>query len=257
MKKKLLAVLAFLILVSLSNIAYAKSASSNSTIANAIRQYKAKNYTQSYLTLSEYVKKDPSNPVAFYYLAMNSAQLGKRDEAIANYNKVLSLSPSGQVEYYALKGKTCLEYPDKCNEPASKESELDNFIRGRFGSGFSNEARSIHEKQKIDNLMREINRDDEISPQKFKEYKDFSSQAKPTDEEVVAALRTLQKAGFGDIINHNNISSDLSLLTGRRDSYNGSEYDMLYMLLGKNSGEAKLSPQVIQSLLSNQMTAGF
>ena len=256
MKKTIIAILSVLVLTSFANVSSAKSSTNNSTIASAIRQYKGKNYTQSYLTLSEYVNKDPSNSVAYYYLAMSAAQLGKKNEAIENYNKVLSLSPSGQLEYYAQKGKTCLQDPKKCNAPASKDAELDNFIRGRFGSGFSEEARSIYEKQKIENLMREINREDEISPSKFKEYKDFSSQAKPTDEEIVAALRTLQNAGFGDIINHNGYASDLSLLTGKSETA-GNEYEMLNMLLGRKSGMSNLSPQVIQSLLTNQMTASF
>lgn len=255
MKKKLITILSIFVLISAMNVVYAKSSTNNSTLAGAIRQYKAKNYTQSYLTLSEYVKRDPSNAVAYYYLAMNAAQIGKKDEAIENYNKVLTLSPSGQLEYYALKGKTCLEHPDKCNAPASKEAELDNFIRGKFGSGFYEDARGVHEKQKIENLMREMNRDEDISPKKFKEYKDFSSQAKPTDEEIIAALRTLQNAGFGDIINQSRYNSDLSILTGN-SNYNNNEYDMLNMMLGRN-GSSNLDPRVIQSLLTNQMTANF
>ena len=53
--------------------------------------------------------------------------------------------------------------------------------------------------QKVENLMREMNRKDNITPQKFKEYKDFSNAA-PSNDEIVAALRVLQRAGFGNII---------------------------------------------------------
>ena len=52
--------------------------------------------------------------------------------------------------------------------------------------------------------MREMNRGNDVEPQKFREYKDFSGEV-PTNDEIVAALRTLQRAGLSDII-----SNDLS-----------------------------------------------
>ena len=224
------------------NASIAKT-TSNKSLAGAIKLYKAGNYSQCYLTLSDIVKKDPSNAVAYYYLAMTSAQIGKRDEALDNYQKVLTLSSGTQLGRYAEKGKTCLESPDKCNEE-TETSALDAFIQGKFGSGFSEEARSEYEKQKIENLMREMNRKDNITPQKFKEYKDFSNAA-PSNDEIVAALRVLQRAGFGNIIG--NSSQDLSLITG-----NSSNNAMLNLLMGNNNNSS-LSPQVIQSLLTNQL----
>lgn len=251
MKKSLLAVLTLIVLTAAVNVASAKTTTTNSSLASAIKLYKAKNYSQSYTVLNNIVKKDPSNAVAYYYLAMASAQIGKQDEAIQNYSKVIDLAPGGQLQYYANKGKTCLEDPERCNEPASDESELDRFVRSRFGGGFSDEARGVHEKQKIENLMREMNRNDSISPRKFKDYKDFSSQATPTDEEVVAALRTLQNAGFGDLIS--NYNSDLSVLTGNSGNNN---YEMLNLLLGNNKN-SNIDPRLIQSMLTSQMSSSF
>jgi len=255
MKKSLIAILTILFMFSAINIANAKVTTSNSSLASAIKMYKAKNYSQAYLTLKNVVKKDPSNSVAYYYLAMTSAQVGNKEEAIENYEKVLSLSPSGQLQYYATKGKTCLEEPDKCSEPASEESEFDRFVRGKFGSGFSDKARGTYEKQKIENLMREMNRKENITPNKFKEYKDFSSQAEPTNEEIVAALKTLQKAGFGDLVNGGGYNSDLSILTGYSNNSN-NEYEILNLLLGKGQN-SNIDPRLIQSLLTNQMSSSF
>ena len=137
--------MAAIICASTMNYACAKTATSNSTLANAIRLYKAGNYSQSYIAFNNIVKRDPSNAVAYYYLAMTSAQIGKEDEAIANYEKVIHLSPNGQLGRYATKGKTCLETPDKCHEE-SEESADERFIQSRFGSGFSDKARSEYEK---------------------------------------------------------------------------------------------------------------
>lgn len=245
MKKYILVLMAVLICTSTVNLANAKS-TSNSALASAIRLYKAGNYSQSYISLNNLVKKDPSNAVAYYYLAMTSAQIGKKDEAIANYEKVITLSPNGQLGIYATKGKTCLETPDKCHEQ-SEDTALDSFIQSRFGSGFSENARSKYEKQKIENLMHEMNRKNDIEPQRFRDYKDFSNAA-PTNDEIVAALRVLQRAGFSDIISNN--MNDVSLITGGQNNN-----AMLNMLLGKDN--SSLSPQVIQSLLTNQMSTGF
>ena len=241
MKKYILVLLSVLICASTFNYASAKT-TSNSSLASAIKLYKAGNYSQCYLSLTNIVKKDPSNAVAYYYLAMTAAQIGKQDEAIENYGKVITLSPDTQLGRYATKGKTCLETPDKCHEE-SETSALDAFIQGKFGSGFSENARSEFEKQKIENLMREMNRSNDITPQKFKDYKDFSSEV-PTNDEIVAALRVLQRAGFGDLLNNN--STDLSLITGDKSG-------MLNMLMG-NGNNSALSPQVIQALLTNQMS---
>lgn len=241
MKKYILVLLSVLICASTFNYASAKT-TSNSSLASAIKLYKAGNYSQCYLSLTNIVKKDPSNAVAYYYLAMTAAQIGKQDEAIENYDKVITLSPDTQLGRYATKGKTCLETPDKCHEE-SETSALDAFIQGKFGSGFSENARSEFEKQKIENLMREMNRSNDITPQKFKDYKDFSSEV-PTNDEIVAALRVLQRAGFSDLLNNN--STDLSLITGDKSG-------MLNMLMG-NGNNSALSPQVIQALLTNQMS---
>lgn len=253
MKKYILLLLSILICTSSVNFASAKS-TSNTELASAIKMYKAGNYSQSYVELNKIIKKDPSNAVAYYYLAITAAQIGKKDEAIQNYDKAMTLSPDSQISRYALKGKTCLEEPERCHEFDVQTTTLDDFVQQKFGSGFSDEARSEYEKQKIDNIMREMNRGKDITPQKFREYKDFSSMnndSTPSNEEIVAALKTLQQAGFGSLIN-NNYNSDLSMLTGYQSNDNNA---MLNMLLGRDN--SNLSPQVIQSLLTNQMTAGF
>lgn len=221
-------------------------------IASAIKLYKAGNYSQCYNSLQIVIKNDPSNALAYYYLAMSSAQIGKKEEAISNYAKVLSLSPNSKLSLYAEKGKRCIESPEACHATTVQQTEEEKFIRGN--SGFSDKARKDFEQKKIESMMREINRTDDVQPQKFKEYKDFSSYNTPTNDEIVAALRTLQRAGLGDIISHNNEFSDLSLLTG--NSKASGQNDIINLLTG-NNGNSNLSPQVIQSLLTNQMSIGF
>ncbi|MCQ2754291.1 MAG: tetratricopeptide repeat protein [bacterium] len=251
MKKKLLSLLSILILTSAVSVAFAKT-NVSSELAGAIKLYKAGNYSQCYTTLESVIRKDNSNALAYYYLAITSVQLGRKDDAIANYDKAIALAtPGGNISAYATKGKICLEEPDKCSE-AVFQDEYEEFIKTRNFNGLSDKVRSDYERLKIENMMREINRHDDIAPQKFKEFKDFSSMnntedAVPTNDEIVAALRTLQRAGLTNILN-NNYGQDFSMLM---DSQNDSRA-ILNMLGSKN-----LSPEVIQSMLTNSMSLGF
>ena len=245
MKKKILMLLTIAVLFSTAGYVSAKQ-SATTELSALIKMYKAGNYSECYVKLTDYVKKDPANALAYYYLAMTSAQIGKKSEAISNYDKVLTLtSPNGNLGRYATKGKTCLETPNKCQD-STYASPLEEFIRSK-NTTVTDEVRSDYERLKIENMMREINRNENIPPQEFKEYKDFSSV--PTNDEIVAALRTLQRAGFSDIFS-NNYQNDLSLITGYQ---NPQQNNQIMNMLGNSS----MNPQLIQALLTNNMSLGF
>lgn len=245
MKKKLLIALFAVALSASCNMSFAK-VNINSDLAESIKLYKAGNYAQCYTRLDSAIKKDPSNPLCYYYKAMTAAQIGKKDEALENYQRTLELSPEkSNLVRYAKKGKRCIETPDFCQESDFTDAE-DKFIRGS-SSNFSEEARSMFEKLRIEQMMRDMNGKDEINPQRFRDYRDFSSMNMPSDapnnDEIVAAVRTLQNAGllsFGS-----NSYSDLSLLTGSNNT-SGNLMDF-----------AKMNPQMIQTMLTNGMALGF
>ena len=261
MKKSILAILSILIITLSVDCVFAKTAKTNPETSAAIKLYKAGDYTQSYVKFSDIVKRDPSNALAYYYLGMSSIQIGKKSEGIDNYNKAIELSPNGILGSYAKKGIRCAEDPYTCHNTSITDSDdqpEDKFIKSPFGSGFSEQARSTFERHKIENMMREINRSDEIAPQKFKDYKDFSSQAAPTDEEIAAAIKVLQKAGLGDYIGNQSYLSDINSLAGVQQNSNTSDYAMLNLLMnGNGTSSTNLNPQIIQSLLTSQMTANF
>ena len=182
---------------------------------------------------------------------MAASQAGKREEAIDNYDKVISLaSINSNIGRYANKGKVCLETPDACEDTSIDAAKGEGFILSKTGPKLSDEVKTQLERLKREELKRDINRDENIEPQRFREYRDFSSmnnsEVAPSNDEIVAALRTLQRAGFGNVINNN--YSDISMLTGM-----GQQNPMFNMLGGNSS----LSPQVIQAMLTNNMTQGF
>ena len=160
--------------------------------------YKSQNYTECYVKLSDYVLRDTSNALAYYYLAMTATQIGRRDEAIENYSKAMSLAPqNSNLSAYARKGKRCIEEPEACEE-AVYDTPLEEFIKRTGNVKISDEVNGQIERLKIDEMKRRMNRFEDIDKETFKEYHDFSSmnnQAPPNDE-IVAALKTLQKAGL-------------------------------------------------------------
>jgi len=246
MKKKLLILLGILIM---STMTYnSADAAMDSDLVKAIKLYKTQNYAESHTYLNKVIEKDPANALAYYYLGMISTQMGKKEEAIENYDKVLTLSPANNNLYnYAAKGKRCLETPSQCEETLFKDAETD-FIRNVNSGRFTDKARSKHEQLEIDDLRREMNRNDVIDANRFNKFHDFSSYntETPSNDEIVAALRTLQNAGLSGMINNN--YSELSLLTGMNQ--NNTSLNMF-------SGTSNLNPQLIQAFLTNNMTQGF
>ena len=241
MKKKILVLIGALVLISTYSVAYSYNIKSPE-MATAVKLYKSGDYVGCYSHLQSYTKRDTSDALAYYYLAMSSVQIGKKDEAIANYEKALRLAyPGSNLEKYAKRGKICLESPEECSKTTNEISPDELLIKR--GQNFTNKVRSDYERLKIENMMREINRSDSIEPQKFEEYKDFSSMNRdevPTNEDIVAAMRTLQKAGFGDMINNSNTSFDL---------LGGNNKNAAYAMMGANS----FSPELMQAFLTNGM----
>lgn len=249
MKKHILTGLSLFILLASLNTCYAKS-NVNNDVMKGVKLYKSGNYSGCYAAMSDFVAKDPSNALAYYYLAMSASQIGRKEEALASYDKVIALSSAtSNIGRYAYKGKICLEQPEACETVSVLATEGEGFISSKTGPKMSEEVRAQLELLKREELKRDINRDENIDAERFKEFKDFSSmnynEASPSNDEIVSALRTLQRAGFANMMNNN---SDISMLTGL-----GQQNSMFNMMGGNSS----LSPQVIQALLTNNMSQGF
>ena len=95
--------------------------------------------------------------------------------------------------------------------------------------------------------MRDINSGKDIQNQEFKEYRDFSSMNNdsiPTNDEIVAAIRTLQKAGMSNMFSNQPLSM-----------YNSNNENAMLNMLGDNT--QNMNPQLIQALITNNMSLGF
>ncbi|SRR5574344_14348 len=209
--------LIFILALAVQQTCLAKSVSS-SQINSAINKYKTGNYTGCMQDMEYLQKQDPSNPVIYYYLGMAYTQMGNKDKAISSYKKVLTLKPNSTLETYAEQGARCLETPDKCKKDDGKNNmtDLDKFIAQPFGDGLSPKVRNEIEGKRLEALQKEINQEgadvNEMDMRNFKDYSkqkylNFNNDKKPTNEEIVAALKVLERAGFSGLVKNDATAS--------------------------------------------------
>lgn len=74
----------------------------------AINQYKAKNYVGCVQTLDDYIHKDPSNAIAYYYQALAFMKIGMKDEALEAFEKVSSINSVPVLSSYAVQATRCM-----------------------------------------------------------------------------------------------------------------------------------------------------
>lgn len=227
-------------------------AAQKSDLNTAISMYKAGNYSGCIQTLGPLLSKDPSNAVAHYYMAMASVQAGRVEDAISHYDSVIQLNTQETLVRYAKRGKLCLEDAEQCNA----NNTLDDFIRGSRGFDITNAVKNNIETQKLESIRRDINDNKEIPAERFNQYKRFTGSADtaPSNDEIVAALRTLQRAGLGAPAMP---YSDLSAIyAGTVPSRNyDSMANLMNLLSGTNNARNTngVDPKVLQTIMTSQM----
>ncbi len=192
-------------------------------IAKGIKAYKAGNYIGCIQNIRLHYLNSPKekNQIAAYYLAMSFTQTGNKELATALYKDVIKMNPNNTLGQYAQKGLVCIETPDQCYTKVkvtktenSKESELDRFVNAPYGNGLSSNLNKEIERKRLEKLRKEMNSDEELNKYEFKDFKEYSprksqlensidgiklASAKPTDAEVLNAIRVLNDAGLGNI----------------------------------------------------------
>src|SRR5574344_317565 len=234
-------------------------ASNSGYVNNAIRKYKRGNYSGCMQDLEYYTKIPPSNPTAFYYLAMSYARAGKKNSAIDSYKKVMALSPNRVLYNYASKGKRCLEDASKCDYvDASKPTELDNVINS--SNTLSPNVRNQVEQQRLNALKQQINSTGTVTNKQLNKvnpnYRTMidaiekiamaggstevgtvltssepvlpkknvvkSTNNVPSNEDVAKALDVLKRAGYGKLLQPE-VNNSASIGVGRPQTNNAAE----------------------------------
>ncbi len=221
--------------------------------------------------MSTYRKSD-SNKFAymFYYYALSLHQIGSAN-ARGYYEAAAKMSPHSKINEYSKQAITCIESPDSC-----KASDMDEFIQS--GKQVSDDIIKEQLLKDLDRHKNNINAgkdlslntdeenisdklawvDEGITPEISEIAKEDISNNIPTDEEIGRAVRTLQKAGINPMsymnMPVNNEYAQLNALLNDGNTYSNNDYATMMMM---NNGNGKVSPELMQTLMRQQMMGGF
>lgn len=257
----------------------------NATIKSAVAKYKMGNYSGCLQELFSLTKKDPSNALAYYYMAMAYTHIDMKDEAVEAYERVISLSPNEYLVQYATKGRDCLTDGPACHpveekKPVEELDDLDKFIRAPYGNGLSPELNQEIKQKQLINIKETINQKEELEHKDIQRIKDFDNNktlkdvdnekiAQVSDQDVLNAIKTLKDAGltisvqsenpYAQMMQYQNPQmAEMSMLLGNNNNNNGnSMMNMLPMLMSQAQKGENIDPRVMQAMMMNSMMADF
>ena len=250
--KKIILGLAALAFMAIQTASFADQVP-DSTIKSLVSKYKAQNYLGCIQASDKVIQKNPSNIFAYYYKGLSYYQLGKKDEAISAFEKVQALNSNKTLVEYSKKGIACLETPEECATYGQAQSDLDLFIKSK--KFYDKSVQAEVNKKKLDRIRENIN--DELK------NTDQKSEV-PSNDEIANAEKTLAKIGINPLagINagyQNPEMMQMNMLLGNNNMNNGMgmNNNMLPMLLMNKEAMQNMSPEVIQSMMMNQMAPAF
>lgn len=276
----------FLAVISVIFISLPARADENiSDLRTAIKQYKSGNYTGSMQTLTTITANDPGNALAFYYLGMSYAQIGNSNSALTSYNNVILLAPKSRLATNARTGIINLEPPEPNTLQPVKNTT--DFLADRVKETFQN--------SNINTVIKNTNINKKIDPKLYKRLENFDPDkkesdtfkylnAQPTREQIVEALQVLSKVGVNptnfqsvqsvqnfqnnpvasinpEMMQMNMLMSSFgggNMNNGGMNGMNGMSGMMpILMMMQNNKGNNKMSPEILQSMVSNMMMQGM
>lgn len=206
----------------------------------------------------------------YYYYALSNHRLfytdEKKEDIILLYLSAYVMAPKSKIAEYSLKAVGCIVDETKC-----EESDIDDFVRS--GQQVSdeiilNELQKDLEKHKkrINNgedLVSFLRREDTVTWADSgitSDVADVVTQQEnsiPSDEEIGRAFKVLQRAGFnqmpyGNMPMNNDYMQLNAFLNGNNS--NNNDYSTMMMF---NNGNGQISPQVMQTIMQQQMMGGF
>ena len=251
----------------------------NPTMKGIVAKYKAGNYSGCLQEAISLTKKNPSNPLVYYYMGMAYAQVGNNDMAIKAYSKAISIGTDQTVVQYATKGRDCLTGGPTCVAPQQQEGEdsenvddLDKFINSPYGNGFSEELYKKLREEKLKDIQKTINTKENLETpdiQKIQDFDDNKSEledgikiAEASEEDILNAIKTLKEAGVNVTVSPvastmPNQYNELSMMLGTQNNNNSAMNMMIpYMMFQQQNGQS-IDPQVMQAMMMNSMIPDF
>lgn len=287
MKKIFLAICLICFLIAGTELTVqAASSAYNAQIKNAIAKYKVKNYVGCIQDLQPVVKKDPSNTVAHYYLANAYMKLGNKDKATEEFDNVININSAPILTSYSVQAKLCIEadnmtkcqykkistdqipklmedpqgFLDSLNTKVNtvqqtldpEKAEIEKLIHGKYPSNIHPEAKKVI----IDTMLKKETDEANTS---------VPLSAKPSNDEIAAAVKTLAQAGINPLQFNtqipqytNNDYSSLSMMMANSQPNNNYVLNMMpYLMQQSQNGNKQISPEMMQALMMSQMMPDF
>ena len=175
--KRVLLTLITIVLLSSSGFALTQT---EEKISDAISLYKSGEYRECIKNLNTIISQAPSYPVAYYYLGLSYAKTNKKDLAIKNYDKVISMNADKSLKSMARAAKDCL---------------------GTSGFTGLDAQLSISNNSKAERFITPEIKKEEPAPEKIvqtqkKQPVQKKADKAPSNEDIGAAIMTLKKAGL-------------------------------------------------------------
>lgn len=213
----------------------------------------------------------------FYYYALALHQIGLGPRAKEYYNAAFVLTPNSKLGEYSKTAIGCIDNPGSCTG-----SDMDEFIQS--GKEVSDEIIKDRLQKNLEKHREEINTgkdlssvpknnqnellawaDEGINPNIISEVSEIGAEKKtsdiPTDEEIGKAVRTLQKAGINPMgymnTNMNREYAQLNALLNDGNSQNYNNDYALMMMMNGGNGNGKMSPELMQTIMRQQMMGGY
>ena len=283
-----------LFVFNLFNISFA-----NDDISVVIDLYKSAKYQECVAKAEVIIKNDPTSALAYYYIALANAQMGKRDLAIKNYDKVIALGTNKALVNYAKTGKAKLAIKEKTKAVTGAESMLEDVDENGKPEQTSQTNAQTTDKTNVTKAdvakqepqKAEVQKTPEKAvaqkPVQQKQNQSNKADTPPTNDEIVNAIRVLQKAGllqgglpmgnapqqqyaqnpqnqqypqnpqaYMDPRTQEMQAMLMMMNSNNNNGYGNSGNDMMNLLPYMQNG-GKMSPQMIQMMMMKNMMPDF
>jgi hypothetical protein len=252
-------VLSFLV-VCISNTCFAID------ISDGINAYKNGKYDVCIETMKSIVKNDPTSVMGYYYLALAYTKTGKDVLAVQNYNKVINLNSDSTMTALAKQGKEKLG-----NKKVNAIEEQIEDIEEEYNPILNDEA--VNNKVEPQTQEAEvktttvIKASDYAQAQTKQNTPNTSPNREPTNDEIVNAIKTLQKAGLlqnGAMGLNGGMTPSMPMDSRTQQMYsmmqmmnNGNNNNNMMQMMPYMNNGGKVDPQMMQIMLMQQMMPNF
>lgn len=161
----------------------------NDDISAVIDLYKSGKYQECVTKAETLTKSDPTSVLSYYYMALSYVQLGQKDLAIKNYDKVIALGTNKALTNYAKSGKSKLQKEKVAKDAEKKVTGADFMLED------VDEEKKATEPVKIEEKPKKVEEPKKTQPVAQK-TNPKTNDGPPTNDEIVNAIRVLQRAGL-------------------------------------------------------------